>query len=194
MRPSLIDTAGYQPQTVEKVERLLELLAETGAHPYLGPRLRLHGGTALNIFHISMPRLSVDADLTYMGRVPKDEYECERPEVERAMANLGKSLGYTRDEDRCSASRDLSPPLRQLSYAKRRAMARIHGAHSQGPHAFDAGRQRTRVGDEPCGPGPLRVHHQVAADQVAVGGEHADRAVRVSCEVTHTGIDPVLGE
>jgi hypothetical protein len=55
MRPSLIDTAGYQPQTVEKVERLLELLAETGAHPYLGSRLRLHGGTALNIFHLSMP-------------------------------------------------------------------------------------------------------------------------------------------
>ena len=94
MRPSLIDTAGYQPQTVEKVERLLELLAETGAHPYLGPRLRLHGGTALNILHLSMPRLSVDADLTYVGRVPKAEYEAERPEVERAMADLGKSLGY----------------------------------------------------------------------------------------------------
>lgn len=95
MRPSLIDTAGYQPQTVEKVERLLELLAETGAHPYLGARLRLHGGTALNIFHLSMRRLSVDADLTYVGRVPKDEYEAERPEVERAMSDLGKSLGYT---------------------------------------------------------------------------------------------------
>ncbi len=95
MRPSLIDTAGYAPQTVEKVERLLELLAETGAHPFLGPRLRLHGGTALNVFHLSMPRLSVDADLTYVGRVSKDGYEEERPEVERAMAELGKSLGYT---------------------------------------------------------------------------------------------------
>lgn len=95
MRPSLIDTAGYQPQTVEKVERLLELLAETGAHPYLGSRLRLHGGTALNIFHLSMPRLSVDADLTYVGRVPRAEYEAERPEVERAMSDLGKRLGYT---------------------------------------------------------------------------------------------------
>ncbi|MCE5190186.1 MAG: nucleotidyl transferase AbiEii/AbiGii toxin family protein, partial [Actinomycetia bacterium] len=74
MRPSLIDTAGYPPQTVEKVERLLELLIEVGGHPYLAPRLRLHGGTALNVFHLSMPRLSVDADLTYMGRVPLDEY------------------------------------------------------------------------------------------------------------------------
>lgn len=95
MRPSLTDTAGYQPQTVEKVERLLELLAETGAHPYLGPRLRLHGGTALNIFHLSLPRLSVDADLTYVGRVPKDEYEAERHAVERAMMALAESLGYT---------------------------------------------------------------------------------------------------
>jgi hypothetical protein len=94
MRPALLDTAGYQPQTVEKVERLLELLAEVGAHPYLGTRLRLHGGTALNVFHLSMPRLSVDADLTYVGRVPKAEYEAERPLVERAMTDLGKSLGY----------------------------------------------------------------------------------------------------
>jgi hypothetical protein len=102
MRPSLIDTAGYQPQTVEKVERLLELLAETGSHPYLGPRLRLHGGTALNIFHLSMPRLSVDADLTYVGRVPKAEYEAERPELERAMSDLGKSLGFATQTSCCT--------------------------------------------------------------------------------------------
>lgn len=94
MRPSLIETAGYPPQTVEKVERLLELLIEVDGHPYLAPRLRLHGGTALNVFHLSMPRLSVDADLTYMGRVPLDEYEADRPELESAMADLGTRMGY----------------------------------------------------------------------------------------------------
>lgn len=95
MRPSLIDTAGYPAQTVEKVERLLEFLVEVGGHPFLGSRLRLHGGTALNVFHLSMPRLSVDADLTYVGRVPLEEYEEERPTLEAAIAELGRSLGYT---------------------------------------------------------------------------------------------------
>ncbi len=93
-RPSLIDTASYPAQTVEKVERLLELLVEIGGHPLLGPRLRLHGGTALNVFHLSMPRLSVDADLTYVGRVPLEEYEEERPALEVAVAELGRALGY----------------------------------------------------------------------------------------------------
>ncbi|MDO9556137.1 MAG: nucleotidyl transferase AbiEii/AbiGii toxin family protein [Coriobacteriia bacterium] len=95
MRPNLLDTAGYQPQTVEKVERLLELLAEFGGHPFLGPRARLHGGTALNVFHLGMPRLSVDADLTYVGQVTKEGLEAERPEMERALTELGTRLGYS---------------------------------------------------------------------------------------------------
>ena len=94
MRPSLIDTAGYPAQTVEKVERLLEFLVEVDGHPFLDPRLRLHGGTALNVFHLSMPTLSVDADLTDVGRVPLDEYEEERPTLEAAVAELGRNLGY----------------------------------------------------------------------------------------------------
>ncbi len=95
MRPALFVTAGYQPQTAEKVERLLELLTEIGGHPYLGPRLRLHGGTALNVFHLGMPRLSVDADLTYVGQVTKNGLENERLELERALAELAKRMGYT---------------------------------------------------------------------------------------------------
>jgi hypothetical protein len=94
MRPSLIDGAGYQPQTVEKVERLLELLTEFGGHPFLGPRAWLHGGTALNVFHLDMPRLSVDADLTYVGQVAREGMLAERPEMERALSALAASLGY----------------------------------------------------------------------------------------------------
>lgn len=93
-RPSLLGSAGYPAQSVEKVERLLELLGEIEGHPYLSPRLRLHGGTALNVFHLSMPRLSVDADLTYMGKVDLAEYQAERPDVERAVMALCEHLGY----------------------------------------------------------------------------------------------------
>lgn len=94
MRPSLVAAAGYQAQTVERVERLLELLTEVEGHPYLGQRLRLHGGTALNVFHLSMPRLSVDADFTYMGKIPLKEFEAERPTLETAITALAESLGY----------------------------------------------------------------------------------------------------
>lgn len=93
-RPALLDVSGYPPQTVEKVERLLELLTEFGGHPFLGSRARLHGGTALNVFHLGMPRLSVDADLTYVGQVSKIRLLEERPRMEQALRDLGASLGY----------------------------------------------------------------------------------------------------
>ena len=42
-----------------------------------------------------MPRLSVDADLTYVGQVTKEGLEAERPEMERALTELGTRLGYS---------------------------------------------------------------------------------------------------
>lgn len=94
MRPSLLDTAGYPEQTIEKVERLLEFLVEIEGHPYLSSRLSLHGGTALNVFHLAMPRLSVDADLTYVGKVLLSQYQAERADVDHAVMTLGERLGY----------------------------------------------------------------------------------------------------
>ena len=40
--------AGFPPRTVDKVERLLDLLVEMGEHPLLRGKLALHGGTAFN--------------------------------------------------------------------------------------------------------------------------------------------------
>ena len=42
-----------------------------------------------------MPRLSVDADLTYVGQVSKEGLEAERPDLERAVTELSEKLGYT---------------------------------------------------------------------------------------------------
>ena len=41
---------GFAADTLEKVWRLLGLLKLIDAHPFLGPRVALKGGTALNLF------------------------------------------------------------------------------------------------------------------------------------------------
>lgn len=58
---------GYQADTVEKVMRLLDLLQEIARDRILSERLVLKGGTALNVFHLGLDRLSVDIDLNYIG-------------------------------------------------------------------------------------------------------------------------------
>lgn len=55
--------AGFQPEPLEKVPRLLELLQALAGHPFLKERLALKGGTAVNLFALDVPRLSVDVGL-----------------------------------------------------------------------------------------------------------------------------------
>lgn len=43
-----IDTSGFQPRTLDKLERLLDLLDEMQRHPDLKGKLAMHGGTAIN--------------------------------------------------------------------------------------------------------------------------------------------------
>ena len=85
---------GYQLNTLEKVLRLLELLDEIAADPVLSDRLALKGGTALNVFHLDLDRLSVDIDLNYIGGLDGAAMERERPEVDAAIDRLFASLGY----------------------------------------------------------------------------------------------------
>jgi len=51
---------GHDPGTLEKVLRLLDVLQGISGDPLLSERLALKGGTALNIFHFQLDRLSVD--------------------------------------------------------------------------------------------------------------------------------------
>lgn len=57
----------------EKYRHQVALLIET--IPFVGaePEFALKGGTAINLFHRDMPRLSVDIDLTYMPVAPRPE-------------------------------------------------------------------------------------------------------------------------
>ena len=87
----LANKTGYQPGTLEKVLRLLDLLREIAGDPILSERLALKGGTALNVFHLD--RLSID--LNYIGVLDRAAMERERPAVENAINRLLASQGYS---------------------------------------------------------------------------------------------------
>jgi len=85
----------FRPDTLEKVLRLERLLAQVRRHPFLGDRLALKGGTALNLFFGgSVPRLSVDLDFNYVRPVARDEMLREKPEIERALRLLAEGDRY----------------------------------------------------------------------------------------------------
>ncbi|HMR50106.1 MAG TPA: nucleotidyl transferase AbiEii/AbiGii toxin family protein [Arachnia sp.] len=90
-----LDFTGFRPDVVEKVMRLLLLLDRIGTHPVLGPRMCLHGGTALNLFVLTLPRLSVDIDLNYIGSTNRQQMIDERPALERAIMDVAHDLGFT---------------------------------------------------------------------------------------------------
>lgn len=86
--------AGFPPRTADKVERLLDCLAEMDRHPSLKGKLALHGGTAINIFMLDIPRLSVDIDVSYVGTVPKEDMLLERDAIEEGIAQVAQAQGY----------------------------------------------------------------------------------------------------
>lgn len=90
----LADETGHQPGTLEKVMRLLDMLQEITRDPVLSERLVLKGGTALNVFHLGLDRLSVDIDLNYVGALDRSVMETERPTVDAALNRLLASQGY----------------------------------------------------------------------------------------------------
>ena len=86
---------GYSIDTLEKVARLLDMLAEISEDPLLAGCLALKGGTALNVFHLNLDRLSVDIDLNYIGALDRSSMQKERPEMEDAIARILASKGYS---------------------------------------------------------------------------------------------------
>ena len=76
---------GFRVEMVEKVLWLLRLLEQFNKHPFLKNKWALKGGTAFNLFLWSLPRLSVDIDLNYIGAVDKDTMLEQRPKLEKAV-------------------------------------------------------------------------------------------------------------
>jgi predicted nucleotidyltransferase component of viral defense system len=86
---------GFQVESYEKVHVLVRLLEAVRTHPFLGPRMALKGGTALNLFVLALPRLSVDIDLNYVGASDRETMLAERPRVEQALQQVAGRMGLT---------------------------------------------------------------------------------------------------
>ena len=95
-RETLQDIAAerqLQPATLERVIRLIDILDAFGADTLIGPRVALKGGTALNVFHSDLDRLSVDIDVNYVGAVEKEQMDADRPGLEDRIERLMESKG-----------------------------------------------------------------------------------------------------
>jgi predicted nucleotidyltransferase component of viral defense system len=88
-------STGFRPEIMEKVWHLIAVLDGISVHPFLKDRLVLKGGTALNLFFFDLPRLSVDIDLNYIGKLNRQEMLLERPEVEKALEAVFQREGLS---------------------------------------------------------------------------------------------------
>src|ERR1700722_17863035 len=73
---------------LEKGRRLLDVLQAIAEDRDLKTRVALKGGTALNVFHLRLDRLSVDIDLNYVGALDRTAMEADRPQIDAALGRL----------------------------------------------------------------------------------------------------------
>ena len=92
--------AGFRPEPLETVFRLTDLLGAITAAT--GRELCLRGGTALNLGFLSLPRLSVDVDVDYVGSANTEDARRRRPELVRELGELARASGYIVAEERAS--------------------------------------------------------------------------------------------
>lgn len=86
---------GFRSDVVEKVLRLHGILDRLDRHELTRWNWLLKGGTALNLLHLEVPRLSVDIDLNYIGSEDVEGMRAARPEFERALTACCEREGCT---------------------------------------------------------------------------------------------------
>ena len=85
---------GFVKSTLEKVERLLNILKWINNHEKLSKLLALKGGTAINTAVFNFPRLSVDIDLELTENLSKDEMIKERENIHNLIAQYLNANNY----------------------------------------------------------------------------------------------------
>lgn len=85
---------GFEALYLEKVLRLMDILNVFYQDEVLKDKYALKGGTALNLFHFKIPRLSVDIDLNYIG-LDRATMQKDREQHEKHLANTLSKMGYS---------------------------------------------------------------------------------------------------
>jgi len=83
----------FRPETVEKVLHLIEILQRLDRHEVTSSAWVLKGGTALNLFHLDAPRLSVDVDINFVGVEDVEALPQARESFERALVSCCERAG-----------------------------------------------------------------------------------------------------
>lgn len=86
---------GYVIDTFEKVVRLMDILRYIFKHPVLNRMLALKGGTAINLFFMKLPRLSVDIDLDYIINDTLDNTNKHREEIKHIILSFIEYHDYS---------------------------------------------------------------------------------------------------
>jgi predicted nucleotidyltransferase component of viral defense system len=92
--------SGFRAGPLETVFRLAQLLSQIGDR--FGDELLLRGGTALNLLHLDLPRLSVDIDLDFVGTADAEQAQLRRPELLAEIEALARAAGYEVAQERAS--------------------------------------------------------------------------------------------
>lgn len=85
---------GFIKSTLEKVERLLNILEWINNYEKLSKLLALKGGTAINTAVFNFPRLSVDIDLDLTENLVKDEMIKERENIHNLLVQYLNANNY----------------------------------------------------------------------------------------------------
>ena len=83
---ALAEATDFRPDTLEKVVRLVGILSRLESHELCRGNWLLKGGTAINLFYLDVPRLSVDIDLNFVGTENVAELAEARRLFESALA------------------------------------------------------------------------------------------------------------
>lgn len=92
--------SGFRAGPLETVYRLAQLLG--GISERFGDELSLRGGTALNLLHLDLPRLSVDIDLDFVGTADAEQARQRRPQLLAEIEALARAAGYEVVQERAS--------------------------------------------------------------------------------------------
>jgi len=75
---------------IEQVSVLIELIPLIASDR----RFAIKGGTAINLFLLDLPRLSVDIDLCYLPLTPRDEALRDISNFIKGLSNKVNDLGF----------------------------------------------------------------------------------------------------